>query len=69
MELKSRQMEVALARLRIGNAGLATHLYRFNMADTDMCADCNTPETIEHFFVHCNKYEAQRQLLHMVFTT
>ena len=63
VELKSRQMEVVLARLRIGHAGLASHMYRFNMADTDMCLDCNTPETIEHFFVHCKKYEAQRQLL------
>ena len=60
LNLKSRQMECALTRLRLGHAGVTAHLHRFNMKDTDQCETCGTRETIEHFIMHCDKYGVAR---------
>ena len=33
---------------------LNTHLFRWNMRDTNLCSQCeNAPETLEHFFFKC----------------
>ena len=37
-----------MARLRVGHAGVNSHLHRFGVMDTQACI-CGDPETIEHF--------------------
>jgi ribonuclease HI len=50
-----RVIETAMARLRLGHAGLKQHLFRFNMADDDEC-ECRQVETIDHFLLECPIY-------------
>ena len=45
---KSRIIETALAKLRIGHAGVNSHLIKINKSDTNMC-NCGAIETIDHF--------------------
>jgi ribonuclease HI len=59
---QNRELESALARLRIGHAGLRCHLFRFGLYWSPLC-DCGQPETVEHYFLHCGNYLAPRALL------
>ena len=43
---QSRQIEVAMSRLRLGHVGLNQHLHRFNMAESPLCSTCGVPETV-----------------------
>lgn len=52
----TRRIDCVTARLRIGHVGVGSHLHRFNMKDNNMCSDCGTVDTIEHFLLSCNKY-------------
>jgi len=59
---RARALETGLARLRVGHAGLAAHLFRFNMADVPLC-ECGELETVQHFLLQCPSYnEARRSL-------
>jgi len=60
---KWRRIESAMARLRIGHVGLNQHLFRFNMAATDLCL-CGETETVYHFMLECPIYEQLRAELH-----
>ena len=57
-----RSVETAITRLRLGHAGVAQHLFRFNMAPTPLC-DCNSVETIAHYLLECQLYNNERQEL------
>ena len=59
-EIKPRKMESVVSRFRIGHVGVYNHLHRFEMADSPLCGRCLSPETIEHFLMHCPLYTAQR---------
>ena len=58
----SRLVETTLAKLRIGHANVALHLYRFEKLDTPQCS-CGATETIEHMFLLCPTFSAQRLAL------
>jgi len=61
--IKHRRVEVVMNRLRIGHVGVKAYLHRFNMSENYECETCNIAETIEHFLLHCNKYNRQRDKL------
>jgi hypothetical protein len=56
-----RSMECAVARLRLGHAGVRAHLSRFNLSNSSMCPTCNVEDTINHFILHCSLYTNQRR--------
>ena len=58
-----RSLQCVVSRLRVGHAGVNSHLNRFNLHTTPLCTVCNVPETIAHFLLHCSRYTIQRQCL------
>lgn len=60
--LDSRPVEVALARLRMGHAGVNAHMARFGMRDSDLC-DCGAVETIAHYLLTCPVFRQERSTL------
>jgi len=58
-ENKSRRIETAMARLRLGHVGLNKHLHRFNMALSEDCV-CGEVETVSHYLLECPLYEQLR---------
>lgn len=63
----SRTLQCAVARLRIGHVGVASHLFRFNLADSPLCTTCNVDETIVHFLLECSRYVEARRVLRRKF--
>ena len=59
---KSRVIETALARLRVGHAGTAQHLFRFGMSPSPLC-DCGEIDTISHLLLECQRYHEERSHL------
>ena len=49
VNIKSRKLEISIARLRIGHVGLKSHLHRFEMSESPLCDNCTQLETIQHF--------------------
>ena len=33
------------------------------MSNTPLCTSCNIDETVEHFLLHCKKYNSERKIL------
>ncbi|CAL4072958.1 unnamed protein product [Meganyctiphanes norvegica] len=60
---RHRRIDVAMARLRIGHAGLNEYLTRFSMANDQNCSTCNVPESIQHFLIECRKHNDHRRKL------
>ena len=58
-----RAMQSAVARLRIGHVGVASHLHRFRLAESPLCPECRVPETVLHYLLECPRYGAPRQIL------
>lgn len=56
---KIRAVETALAKMRIGHAGVKYHLNRIGKADGDLCS-CGLVDTIDHFLLSCPKYNLLR---------
>ena len=46
--------------LTMGHVGLNDYLLIFNMNDSNLCQQCNAPETIDHFLLYCEKYNLER---------
>lgn len=61
--LPSRRAESAIYRLRVGHAGLKQHLHKIRVSDSDECEECQVPETVEHFLLHCHRYIQHRYLM------
>lgn len=59
----SRQCEASLTQLRCRVPRLNLYLFRSGLSGTDLCAYCQVPETIDHFFLHCRRFSAARQVL------
>jgi ribonuclease HI len=61
----TRRAEIVLHRLRLGHVGVFSYLHRFNMSNSRLCPDttCNSPETVEHFMLHCSLYLLPRTRL------
>ena len=60
---KSRSLECATTRLRLGHVGVGKHMHRFNMNDTAMCQFCNTEDDIRHFLLFCRRFNMSRTSL------
>ncbi|KAF2353415.1 Ribonuclease H domain [Trinorchestia longiramus] len=56
---KTRHIETALGRLRVGHTGLRSHLYRFSIVEDPYCS-CGAEESIDHIFFSCPYYAAER---------
>ena len=57
---QNRRKEVILARMRIGHTRL-THKHHMEKTNPPMCDTCiDTPMTVKHILVECNKYNQQR---------
>ncbi|KAG0713272.1 hypothetical protein GWK47_016559 [Chionoecetes opilio] len=62
---KSRVLDVALTRLRLGHTTLTAHLHRLRLSPDPHCPWCiNVPETIEHFLLQCPRFHSHRVVLH-----
>ena len=59
----SRREECLIQQLRIGKCNLNHYLFQINQHDTGLCEVCQESETIEHFILHCKKYNNERRLL------
>ena len=60
----SRDLDVALTRLRIGHTGLAAHLHRLSLIPDPYCQWCrNEEDTITHLFLSCPRFHSQRTYL------
>jgi len=62
--VNTRHQVAQLARLRTGHCSLNQYLHRFGIVDSPLCA-CNSGaiENVEHFLIHCPKYDRQRATL------
>ena len=62
--LCSYALDTALARLRLGDTRLSTHLYRLRLSFDPYCPWCrNLGETIEHLMLQCPRSYSHRILL------
>ena len=64
----NRRQQVAFHRLRIGHAGVAEYLHRFNMSDEEYCSnrECGGEcivESISHFLLECPAYNIPRTIM------
>jgi len=55
-----RVVECSLTRLRIGHAGVGSHLNRFNMKDVSVCHICGVEDSVTHLLMYCSKYNIER---------
>jgi len=51
-----------LLQLQSGHTSLRDHLHRLGCKEDPLC-NCGEPETLEHFLIHCPKYESAREAL------
>ena len=51
-----------LLQLQSGHTSLRDHLHRLGCKEDPLC-NCGEPETLEHFLIHCPKYESTREAL------
>ena len=58
-----RFQQTTLFRLKTGHCRLSAHLSRIGICEEAMCNICNTPETVEHFLLHCSKFTDERLCL------
>ena len=63
--LKSRALDVAITRLRVGCCRLRSYMHSMRLADSPNCLKCplNTEETVTHFLIECPSLNAQRNSL------
>ena len=55
--VNTRYQVAQLARLRTGHCSLNQYLHRFGIVDSPLCTcDSGAIENVEHFFIHCPKY-------------
>ena len=62
--VNTRYQVAQLARLRTGHCSLNQYLHRFGIVDS-LLRTCNSGaiENVEHFLIHCPKYDRQRATL------
>lgn len=54
---------VSLCRMRSRHTSLKESLFRFRIVDSPNCDWCNEPESINHVFWQCSKYETSRKTM------
>ena len=63
VKFKKHRHETVIFRMRMGHAGTKQYLHRFGMADSELCQNCNVPETISHFLLECPVHSDQRDIM------
>ncbi|MCW4344426.1 MAG: reverse transcriptase domain-containing protein [Candidatus Thiodiazotropha endolucinida] len=58
----SRKAQILHTRLRTHCSSLNLDLFMKNITDSPLCS-CGSIEDAQHFFFHCHKYQAQRNVL------
>ena len=61
---KSRRVETAMARLRIGHSRLKAHLFRFGLVNDPNCNTCAVPENTKHILEECYRSRQERRVLY-----
>ena len=63
--LKSRVLDVAITRLRVGNCRLRYYMYIMKLTDSPICQHCDldVDETVTHFLIECSSLVVQRNIL------
>ena len=56
----SKASQQILARLRLGDCGLAAHINRRFPDVSQLCDTCGEVENVAHFLLHCRRYAMQR---------
>ena len=59
----SRREECLIQQLRVGKCRLNYYLFQINQHVSGLCEVCQEVETIEHFILHCSKYDRERRIL------
>ena len=60
---RNRREENILNRLRVGSCLLNETLFKLNKHVNGLCDHCRQPETVQHLFFHCTKFNQQRSVL------
>lgn len=58
-----RALDVAVFRLRLGHAGVNSHLYKIKVSSSPLCDHCGVEDTISHYLTECEKYDEERERL------
>lgn len=58
-----RKYNILLCQLRNSSSNLNSDLYRDHLLDSPACVCGNPYETVDHFFLNCNKYDDLRETL------
>lgn len=58
----NRKYNIILCQLRNSKSQLKSDLFHDHLSDVPTCGMCNAgvPESAQHFFFHCEKYEVER---------
>lgn len=46
--------------MRCGHTSLKFSLARFNIVPSGKCSECGSPETLDHIFWECSRFQNQR---------
>jgi hypothetical protein len=49
-----------LHRLRVDSAMTGSTRFKFKFVDSPYCSTCHTLDDVQHVFLHCRKYTAER---------
>jgi len=55
-----RKREVQITRLRMGHILTNTWLKHIGKSTTDLCSECQVPETIDHILIACKKHDISK---------
>ena len=59
---KTRKIDTAITRIKIGHTRLNSHLHRMKMTDNIYCRNCHiSEENINHLIFQCPKYYSKQQ--------
>ncbi len=56
----NRQMSIIHTRLRNKCSNLNYDLFTNHVSDSNLCLHCSVPETVDHFFFHCERFNTER---------
>ena len=59
----NRKEEVIIHQMRLGKCKLNNYQHIINKHEDGLCTYCKISETIEHFLLHCKKYERERRIM------
>lgn len=60
---RSRREENVFSRMRFGHTSLNSNLHRIQKHADGNCVYCGYPETVDHVFIQCPRYQENRQSL------